>query len=219
LPLTVGRFGRLGSEDPDRPRFTLSVLDHLDQFRKSVIRSCIGIAIGLVGAFTYINPIVEFVFKPIRGVLPEGSRMIYTVPGEAFSVYVQIALIAGIVFAAPFIMYQIWRLIAPALYQHQKLFALPFIALTTGGFIGGALFNHYIVFRWMIAFFGSCNENGCSGDSVINGGIILIVLGTLGILASIVMLIIRRRGWPIALIALGVVVVGWIAANVIDIPR
>jgi hypothetical protein len=70
-----------------------------------------------------------------------------------------------------------------------------------------------------MAFFGSCSSNGCSGQSVIDGGIILIVLGTLGILASIVMLIIRRRGWPIALITLGVIIVGWIAANVIDIPR
>jgi sec-independent protein translocase protein TatC len=66
-----------------------------------------------------------------------------------------IALIAGIVFAAPFIMYQIWRLVAPALYLHQKKLAIPFILLTTGGFIGGALFNHFIVFHFMMAFFGS----------------------------------------------------------------
>ena len=83
MPLTVGRFGRFGSEDPDRPRFTLSVLDHLDRFRKSVIRSAVGICIGMVAAFYYINPIIDFVFKPIREVLPPGSKMIYTVPGEA----------------------------------------------------------------------------------------------------------------------------------------
>src|SRR6185369_14811225 len=106
-------------------------------------------------AFAFITPIFAFVFQPLRGVLPAGSKLIYTQPGEAFSVYVQIALIAGIVFATPFIMYQIWRLIAPALYLHQKRFAVAFIVLTTGGFIGGALFNHYIVFRWMMAFFGS----------------------------------------------------------------
>src|SRR5207237_10287936 len=73
---------------------------------------------------------------------------------------VQIALIAGVVFAAPLIMYQVWRLIAPALYQREKLFAIPFVLLTTGGFIGGALFNHYIVFKLMIAFFGSFNSPG-----------------------------------------------------------
>jgi hypothetical protein len=67
-----------------------------------------------------------------------------------------------------------------------------------------------------IAFFGSCNSNGCSGDAIINGGVALMVLGILGILASIVFLIIKRRGWPIALITLGVVGIGWIVANVVD---
>ena len=106
-------------------------------------------------AFAFIKPIFDFVFRPMRSVLPPGSKLIYTQPGEAFSTYVQIALIAGIVFAAPFIMYQIWRLVAPALYLHQKHLVLPFVILTTGGFVGGALFNHFIVFHWMMAFFGS----------------------------------------------------------------
>ena len=159
MPLTVGRFGRFGSEDPDRPRFTLSVLDHLDRFRKSVIRSAVGICIGMVAAFYYINPIIEFVFKPIREVLPPGSKMIYTVPGEAFSVYVQIALIAGVVVASPFIMYQVWQLIAPALYLKEKRFALWFILMTSAGFIGGAAFNHYVAFKMLMLFFGSFNSS------------------------------------------------------------
>jgi sec-independent protein translocase protein TatC len=155
LPLTLGRFG---SGDPDRPRFTLSVLEHLDRFRKSVIRSCIGVAVGVVLAFAFINPIVDFVFKPIRGVLPPGSKLIYTVPGEAFSVYVEIALIAGIVLTSPFIMYQVWQLIAPALYIKEKRFAMWFILMTTAGFIGGAAFNHYIAFKMLILFFASFNS-------------------------------------------------------------
>jgi sec-independent protein translocase protein TatC len=155
LPLTLGRFG---SRDPERSRFTLSVLEHLDRFRKGVIKSCIGIAIGVVVAFAFINPIVDFVFKPIRSVLPAGSRLIYTVPGEAFSVYVEIALIAGIVLTAPFIMYQVWLLIAPALYVKEKHFALWFILMTTAGFLAGAAFNHYVAFKMLILFFASFNS-------------------------------------------------------------
>jgi sec-independent protein translocase protein TatC len=158
LPLTLGRFS-FGSEDPDRPRFTLSVLEHLERFRTAVIRSFIAIAIGIVVTFTYINPIVEFVFKPIRGVLPPGSKMIYTVPGEAFSVYVQIALIASVVLTSPYIMYQVWQLIAPALYVKEKRFTLWFIAMTSAGFIGGAAFNHYIAFKMLILFFASFNTS------------------------------------------------------------
>jgi sec-independent protein translocase protein TatC len=84
--------------------------------------------------------------------------MIYTVPGEAFSVYVQIALIAGVVATSPFIMYQVWQLIAPALYLKEKRFALWFILMTSAGFIGGAAFNHYVAFKMLMLFFGSFNS-------------------------------------------------------------
>ena len=155
MPLSLGRFG---SGDPDRPRVTLSVLEHLDRFRKSVIRSAVGVLVGILAAFAFIQPIVDFVFKPIRSVLPPGSRLIYTVPGEAFSVYVEIALIAGIVLTSPFIMYQVWRLIAPALFIKEKRFALWFILMTSAGFVGGAAFNHYIAFKMLILFFASFNS-------------------------------------------------------------
>jgi sec-independent protein translocase protein TatC len=113
----------------------------------------------VVVAFAVINPIVDFVFKPIRSVLPAGSKLIYTVPGEAFSVYVTIALMAGVVLAAPFIMYQVWQLIAPALYLKEKRFAAWFILMTTTGFIGGAAFNHYVAFKMLMVFFAQFNSS------------------------------------------------------------
>jgi len=154
--LTVGRFG---ADDPERsPRFKLSVLEQLDEFRKRLIRSAIGVGVGVLVAFTIINPIVDFVFRPIRSVLPPGSKLIYTVPGEAFSVYVTIALIAGIILASPWIMWQVWQLIAPALYLKEKKFAFWFIFMTTVGFLGGAAFNHYIAFKMLMVFFAQFNS-------------------------------------------------------------
>jgi sec-independent protein translocase protein TatC len=156
LPLTVGRFG---ADDPDgSPRFKLSVLEQLDVFRKRLIRSAIGVGVGVVVAFAWINPIVDFVFKPIRSILPPGSKLIYTVPGEAFSVYVTIALIAGLVLASPYVMWNVWQMIAPALYLKEKKFAVWFIVMTTVGFVGGAAFNHYIAFKMLMVFFAQFNS-------------------------------------------------------------
>ena len=70
--------------------------------------------------------------------LPAGVKLIYTQPGEAFSLYITIALIAGVVVAAPYIMYQVWMFIAPGLYANEKRLAIPFVALTTIGFVLGA---------------------------------------------------------------------------------
>jgi sec-independent protein translocase protein TatC len=84
--------------------------------------------------------------------------MIYTQPGEAFGLYIQISLITGVVLAAPWIMWQVWLFIAPGLYTNEKKLAIPFVALSTIGFLTGTAVNHYITFPFMMKFFGSFNN-------------------------------------------------------------
>lgn len=133
----------------------LSMLDLLEQFRKRIMRSCMAIAIGVLIAFTQIDRIIAFIFAPMRKALPPGTKLIYTAPGEAFSLYVNVALLSGAVLASPFILFQVWRLVAPALYTNQKKFAIPFVLMSSAGIVAGWLFNHYIVFPYMIEFFGT----------------------------------------------------------------
>ena len=57
---------------------------------------------------------------------------------------VQIALISGVVIAAPYIMYQVWLFIAPGLYANEKKLAIPFVVMSTVCFLAGAAFNHFI---------------------------------------------------------------------------
>jgi len=86
--------------------------------------------------------------------------LIYTSPGEAFGLYVNIALIAGVAIASPFIMFQVWRFIAPALYTNEKKLAIPFVLLSSAGVIGGWLFSHYLLFPSTIRFFGHLQQPG-----------------------------------------------------------
>src|SRR4029077_4042434 len=108
----------------------------------------------------FIQPIFNFILAPTRRVLPPGVRLVYTQPGEAFSLYVTVALISGILVASPMISYQAWMFIAPGLYAHEKKMAYPFVTLTTLGFVLGAAFNHYVAFGFMMAFFASFNTTG-----------------------------------------------------------
>jgi len=135
----------------------MSFLEHLDELRKRIINSCIAIAVCVLLGFGFIDRIFNFIFAPTRRALPPGVKLIYTQPGEAFSLYIEIALIIGVMLAAPFIMYQVWRFIAPGLYSNEKRFAIPFVLFTTLGFLAGAAFNHYISFPFMMAFFASFN--------------------------------------------------------------
>src|SRR5437899_11694106 len=145
-------------EDDDSPAAgKMSFLEHLDELRKRIVNSAIAIGVCVVVGFAFINKIVDFILAPSRRALPPGVKLIYTQPGEAFSLYITVALIAGVVVAAPFIMYQVWMFIAPGLYSNEKRMAYPFVFFTTVGFIAGASFNHYVSFPFMMAFFASFN--------------------------------------------------------------
>jgi sec-independent protein translocase protein TatC len=155
MPPALGNWYDTQGDDYRPPWAGLSILDFLEQVRKRVVRSCMAIAVGVIVAFVYIDRIVAFIFAPMRRALPPGTKLIYTAPGEAFSLYINIALIAGTALASPYVLFQVWRLIAPALYANQKRFAIPFVLLSSSGLVAGWLFSHYIVFPYMIEFFGT----------------------------------------------------------------
>ncbi len=135
----------------------ISVLERLDDVRKRLVRACIAVAIGVLIGFSFINQVVGFILQPTRRALPSGSKLIYTQPGEAFSLYIQIALIVGVVLAMPYVMYQLWRLIAPLVPPSARRFTIPFVLFTTLGFVAGAAFTHYVAFPYMMVFFASFN--------------------------------------------------------------
>src|SRR5439155_26092878 len=134
---------------------TMAFLEHLDELRTRIIRSLIAIALGAVVAVAFINRIVDFVLAPARRSLPAGAVLIYTQPGEGFALYMQVTFMAGLVIASPFVMFEVWRFIAPGLYSREKRLAIPFVVLSSGGVVGGAFFSHFVVFPAMIAFFGT----------------------------------------------------------------
>ena len=136
----------------------MSLLEHLDELRKRIIRACLGVLVGILVGFLYINDIFNFVLQPTVRAMPAGRTLIYTRPGEAFSMYVTVSLITGAILASPFIMYQVWKFIAPGLYSNEKRFAIPFVLFSTIGFVGGAAFNHFIAFPFMMIFFASFNS-------------------------------------------------------------
>ena len=163
VPFPGGKTGALQvpPEDPfDKDEFTegkMSFLEHLEELRKRIINSVLGIAVGIGLSFFYIQQIYDFLTAPAVATLPEGSRLIYTQPTEAFSLYIQISLISGAVLAGPWIMYQVWGFIAPGLYANEKRFVVPFVLFSSLGFLGGAAFNHYVAYPFIMTYFASFN--------------------------------------------------------------
>jgi sec-independent protein translocase protein TatC len=133
----------------------MGFLDHLEELRRRIIRSCIAIGVGMAVSAIFIDRIATFVLAQILRTLPAGSALIYTNPSEGFSFWFNLTLIAGLGLAAPFVMYQVWGFIAPGLYAREKKFIVPFVLLTSIGTIAGALFGNYVMFPGMMKFFST----------------------------------------------------------------
>lgn len=148
---------QLSPEEPDdqQGEGRMGFLDHLEELRKRIIRSLLAIAAGMLVAFFFVDRLGDFILGPTLKTLSPGDAIIFTKPGEGMAFYLDIAFIGGLVLAAPVVMYQVWRFIAPGLYANEKKFAVPFVFLTTVGSLGGALFTHYVMFPGMVAFLGT----------------------------------------------------------------
>jgi sec-independent protein translocase protein TatC len=142
-------------DDLDGSGAKMSFLEHLDELRKRIIWSLVSLGVGFGIALIFLDRIFDFVMRPLAATLPPGGRMIYTEPTEAFMLRLKVAALAGVVVAAPLIMWQLWLFIAPGLYRREKRLALPFVFAASVLFISGAAFNHYIMFPAAFAFLGS----------------------------------------------------------------
>ena len=132
----------------------MSFLDHLDELRRRIIYSLIAVAVGFALAFYFINDLFAFIMVPMQQMLQNGQTLIYTDPSEAFLLQFKIALMAGVILAAPIVASQVWLFIAPGLYSHEKKLAIPFVIMSSVLFVGGAAFAHYQVFPVVWRFLG-----------------------------------------------------------------
>ncbi|HET8723662.1 MAG TPA: twin-arginine translocase subunit TatC, partial [Anaeromyxobacteraceae bacterium] len=123
-----------------------SFFDHLTELRVRLVRSLLGVAVGvgLVGWFS--DDIFRFVMRPVIASLPEGQRALnYTSYLEPFLVYLKVSIYGGLFVAAPWVLYQLWQFIAPGLYKREKKVVVPFVAVGTLLFYSGVAFTYFAV--------------------------------------------------------------------------
>jgi sec-independent protein translocase protein TatC len=74
------------------------------------------------------------------------EQLIVTTAVESFTLYVTVSLYAAIALSVPFLLWQIWGFISPALYRHERRYVTPFIGLSSISFVIGAAFAYYVLF-------------------------------------------------------------------------
>ncbi|BDG03583.1 twin-arginine translocase subunit TatC [Anaeromyxobacter oryzae] len=147
---------KLPAPEPEN-EVKLTFMEHLRDLRTCLLRSVYGIALGMLAVGWFVPSIVHWLMAPVRNALPEGKQMlVYTSAIEPMMVYIKVALYGGIFVAAPWVLLQLWRFIAPGLYRKEKRIASRFVFFGTLLFYCGAAFCYFLVmppaFPAMLAF-------------------------------------------------------------------
>lgn len=133
---------------------------HLDELRKRLITCFIAVGVGFAICYGFKEKLFQILVQPLLRVMKTDETLIFTGLPEAFFTYLKVALLSGLMLAAPIIIYQFWMFVAPGLYEREKRLMLPIVFLSTFFFVGGSLFGYFIVFPWGFKFFlGFANEH------------------------------------------------------------
>jgi sec-independent protein translocase protein TatC len=156
----------LASNDPNlsgesvgpSPAAAMPLLDHLRELRSRLIRCVIAIFIGFIIAYFAADRLFQLLTWPLheafRSAGLEGKAMLIgTGVGEAFFTKMKVALIAGLFIASPVVFLEIWKFIAPGLYETERRLAGPFVIFATIFFLSGGYFCWAVVFKIGYAFF------------------------------------------------------------------
>ncbi len=131
----------------------MPLIDHLKELRVRLIRSLIAVAAGFVVAYGFVDQIFALLTVPLREVSNNKVLLIGTGIGEAFFTKIKVALIAALFVASPAVLYEVWRFIAPGLYESERRTAKPFVLFTTLFFLTGGYFCWAVVLKIGYAFF------------------------------------------------------------------
>ena len=137
-------------------------LDHLEELRWRIIWSLAALVVGVVAGFVLLIKFEQPVLLWLQGpMLPylHGRRLMNTHPGGGFSILMQVAIIGGVVFALPVIIYQIWAFLSPALHQHERRIAVPVIIGAVFLFVCGVALAWYFVLPMTLRFLTGIGDN------------------------------------------------------------
>lgn len=153
---------------------TMSFWDHLDALRGVIIKSIIVIIVFGIVAFLFKESLFDIVLAPKennfityrwlryleslvsdRQMSDFSVSLINTGLAEQFVIHMKTALCAGVLCASPYILYELFRFVSPALYENERKYATRFVTSGYLMFIIGVLLSYYLVFPLTFRFLGT----------------------------------------------------------------
>lgn len=132
----------------------MDFLDHLEELRWRLIKALLSILVMGLVAFAFSDRIMDWLLLPTRHLSVPITIQVLKIQG-LFMLKFSIAMWGGLMLAIPFVVYQIWAFVAPALYREERRWGAGLIIGVTLAFITGVVFAYYVLIPYAIAFLAS----------------------------------------------------------------
>lgn len=148
-------------DDPTKNPTVMPLGDHLEELRRRLFLAMLGVvpilALGLYFGKDILDILVRPLAKELKIEEPAALLQVTSV-FEGFNTWVKVGLIVTLVFGAPWILYQLWRFIAPGLYLRERRFAVVLAPLSVLLTLAGMAFLYFVVLHFALNFFVHFNR-------------------------------------------------------------
>jgi len=155
----------------------MTFFEHLEAFRKHLIRSALAVLVFAILAFIYKDIIFdEIIFAPRESSFLTNRLFClfaekYNLPdlcinknpisllnidlGGQFTIHITVSIFAGVILAFPFIVFEFWKFIRPALKPSEQKYSFKMVFFTSFLFVLGVMFGYYLIIPLSLEFFGN----------------------------------------------------------------
>lgn len=150
--------------------------DHLEELRRRLMLALFGLVPALIGALAVGQQVLELLLVPVRAALRARDlpdALIATSPFEPFMAYVTVSFILALLVASPWILYQLWKFVAPGLYANERRFV--YILLPMSGVLTAlSVFFLYfamipVILTFFVSFGSGVGEQAVRTEAVAEG--------------------------------------------------
>ncbi len=143
-------------------------IEHLIELRTRLLRSVFAVLVVFVALSFFANQLYTLLARPLMQLLPAGATMIATQVAAPFLAPFKLALVLALFIALPYVLFQVWRFVAPGLYLHEQRLVLPLVISSTLLFYAGVAFAYCVVFPVLFGFFTATAPEGIAVMTDIN---------------------------------------------------
>ena len=135
-------------------------LGHLQELRSRIIKSLVVILVCFLGLIYFSNDIYLLLSEPLMSFLPSNSSMIATEVASPFLTPLKLTFYVSLLVSMPFLLNQIWRFIAPGMYENEKSLSFLLMLSSLLLFYLGVLFTYFLVLPLVFGFFTGAAPDG-----------------------------------------------------------